>query len=160
MDQLPVKRLATPLSRISLPQSPRPDLDPPLKAYLAPLLTLKGYGTVRLISRPAGGKERYPVRPNCKRTQPELSVEKNGNSIPGATSKDLIITDLNATTDSGNYKVVVSNDFGSFSKQITLNVFSPTAVKMVVGDHHSLYLDAMGFPYGLGNNHMGRLDLL
>ena len=35
--------------------------------------------------------------------------------------------------DSGNYEVVVSNDFGSFSKQITLNVFSPTAVKMVVG---------------------------
>ena len=84
-------------------------------------------------------------------------MEENGNSILGATSKDLTISDLNATTDSGNYKVVVSNDFGSFAKQITLNVFSPTAVKMVVGDHHSLYLDAMGFPYGLGNNHYGEI---
>ena len=83
--------------------------------------------------------------------------KKNGNSIPGATSKDLIITDLNSTTDSGNYEVVVSNDFGSFSKQITLNVFGATAVKMVIGDHHSLYLDAMGFPYGLGNNHYGEI---
>ena len=36
-------------------------------------------------------------------------------------------------------------------------MFSPTAVKMVVGDHHSLYLDAMGFPYGLGNNHYGEI---
>jgi hypothetical protein len=44
--------------------------------------------------------------------------KKNGNPIPGATSKDLIITDLNATIHSGNYKVVVANDFGSFSKQI------------------------------------------
>ena len=91
-----------------------------------------------------------------------LSYEwkKNGNSIPGATSKDLIITDLNSTTDSGNYKVVVSNDFGSFSKQITLNVFSPTAMQMVVGDHHSLYLDAKDSVW-IGTMINGeRLDLL
>ena len=81
---------------------------------------------------------------------------KNGNSIPGATNKDLIITDLNATT----FEIMVSNDFGSFSKQIALNVFSPTAVKMVVGDHHSLYLMPWDFLMDWEVINGERLDLL
>ena len=86
--------------------------------------------------------------------------KKNGNSIPGATIKDLIISDLNATTDSGNYEVVVSNDFGSFSKQITLNVFSPTAVKMVVGDHPPCIWMPWDFLMDWEIIIMERLDLL
>ena len=60
--------------------------------------------------------------------------------------------DLNATLHSGNYKVVVSNDFGSFSQQLALNIFEATPVQMVAGDNHVLYLDAIGFPYSLGFN--------
>ena len=131
-------------------------LDPSLKAYLAPLLEPKATGTVTDRDR-LEGKNVTLSAPSASGYNLSYQWKKNGNSIPGATSKDLIITDLNSTTDSGNYKVVVSNDFGSFSKQITLNVFSPTAVKMVVGDYHSLYLDAMGFPYGLGRNEFGEI---
>ena len=53
--------------------------------------------------------------------------------------------ELNATLHSGNYKVVVSNDFGSFSQQLALNIYEATPVQMVAGDNHVLYLDAIGF---------------
>ena len=131
-------------------------LDPALKAYLSPLLEPKATGSVSDLDR-LEGKSVTLSAPTASGHNLSYEWKKNGNSIPGATSKDLIITDLNATIHSGNYKVVVSNDFGSFSKQIALNVFSPTAVQMVVGDHHSLYLDAMGFPYGLGRNEFGEI---
>ena len=134
-------------------------LDPAFKAYLSPLLEPKATGSVSDFDR-LEGKSVTLSAPTASGHNLRYQWKKNGNSIPGATSKDLIITDLNATTDSGNYKVVVSNDFGSFSQSLVLNVFSPTAVQMVVGDHHALYLDAMGFPYGVGRNEFGELGLV
>jgi hypothetical protein len=131
-------------------------LDPSLKAYLSPLLEPKATGAVTDRDR-LEGKNVTLSAPSASGYNLSYQWKKNGNPIPGATSKDLIITDLNATIHSGNYQVVVSNDFGSFSKQIALNVFGATAVQMVVGDHHALYLDAMGFPYGVGRNQFGEI---
>jgi hypothetical protein len=124
-------------------------LDPSFKAYLSPLLEPKATGAVTDRDR-LEGKNVTLSAPSASGYNLSYQWKKNGNPIPGATSKDLIITDLNATIHSGNYQVVVSNDFGSFSQSLALNVFGATAVQMVGGDHHALYLDAMGFPYGVG----------
>ncbi len=92
-------------------------LDPALKAYLSPLLEPKATGSVSDLDR-LEGKSVTLSAPTASGQNLRYQWKKNGNSMPGATSKDFIITDLNATTDSGNYQVVISNDFGSFSKQI------------------------------------------
>ena len=131
-------------------------LDPSLKAYLAPLLEPKVTGTLSDKNRLEGRSVTLSA-PSTNGHNLSYQWKRDGNRIPGATSKDLIITDLNATTHSGNYKVVVSNDFGSFSQQLTLNVFGATPVQVIAGDGHVLYLDAMGFLYGVGNNQYGEI---
>jgi alpha-tubulin suppressor-like RCC1 family protein len=131
-------------------------LDPSLKAYLAPLLEPKVTGTLSDKNRLEGRSVTLSA-PSTNGHNLSYQWKRDGNPIPGATSKDLIITDLNATTHSGNYKVVISNDFGSFSQQLTLNVFGATPVQVVAGDGHALFLDAMGFLYGVGNNQYGEI---
>ena len=97
-------------------------LDPSLKAYLAPLLEPKPTSTVSDRDRMEGRALLCPHRPPADKNL-SYQWKRNGTPILGATSKDLVIDDLNATSHSGNYKVVVSNDFGSFSQQLTLNIF-------------------------------------
>ena len=126
-------------------------LDPTLKAYLAPLLEPKPTSTVTDRDRMEGGSVTLSA-PSASGQNLSYQWKRNGTPILGATSKDLVMDDLNATLHSGNYKVVVSNDFGSFSQQLALNIFEATPVQMVAGDNHVLYLDAIGFPYSLGFN--------
>ena len=131
-------------------------LDPVLKAYLSPLLEPKVTGTLSDKNR-LEGRSITLSAPSTNGHNLSYQWKKDGNPIAGAVEKDLTINDLNTTLHSGNYKVVISNDFGSFSQSLALNVFGATAVQMVVGDHHALYLDAMGFPYGVGRNEFGEI---
>ena len=96
-------------------------LDPSLKAYLAPLLEPKPTSTVTDRDRMEGGSVTLSA-PSASGQNLSYQWKRNGTTILGATSKDLVIDDLNATLHSGNYKVVVSNDFGSFSQQLALNI--------------------------------------
>lgn len=131
-------------------------LDPVLKAYLTPLLEPKVTGTLSDKNRLEGRTVTLSA-PSTNGHNLSYQWKKDGNPIAGAIGKDLIINDLNTTLHSGNYKVVISNDFGSFSQQLALNVFGATPVQVLAGDGHALFLDAMGFLYGVGNNQYGEI---
>ncbi|MFL2927024.1 MAG: hypothetical protein ACJZ72_00350 [Opitutales bacterium] len=131
-------------------------LDPALKAYLTPLLEPKVTGTLSDKNR-LEGRSITLSAPSTNGHNLSYQWKKDGNPIAGAIGKSLQINDLNATTDSGNYEVVISNDFGSFSQSLKLNILGASAVQLVAGDEHALFLDAMGFPYGVGNNQYGEI---
>ena len=88
-----------------------------MKAYLAPLLKPRATDTVSDFDRMEGGSVTLSAPSASGRICP-ISGKETALQSSGATSKDLVMDDLNATLHSGNYKVVVSNDFGSFPNRL------------------------------------------
>ena len=80
-------------------------LDPALKAYLAPLLEPKPTSTVTDRDRMEDGSVTLSA-PSASGQNLSYQWKRNSTPILGATSKDLVIDDLNATLHSGNYKAL------------------------------------------------------
>ena len=130
-------------------------LDPALKVYLAPLLKPVATGSVSNLDRLEGSAVTLSA-PSATGQNLSYQWKKDGNVLSGATAKDLVFSQLQPS-HGGSYEVVVSNDFGSFSKQLALGVYSEGTVQVAIGDNHALYIDAMGFLHGMGQNISGEI---
>ena len=130
-------------------------LDPAMKAYLAPLLKPVATGSVANLDRLEGSAVTLSA-PSATGQNLNYQWKKDGNFLPGATAQDLVFSQLQPT-DGGSYEVVVSNDFGELSQQLSLGVYSSGSVQIAASDNHVLYIDAMGFLYGIGSNANGEI---
>ena len=62
-----------------------------------------------------------------------------------------------SSSDDGNYSVHVSNDFGSFTQDFSLNVLSLGNMRIAAGGNHFAFIDGKGSVWTTGRNEKGQL---
>ncbi len=130
--------------------------DPALIYYLAPLLEPKA--TDKLSDRTVmQGDSLALLAPPASGRNLSYQWKKDGLSLLGKNSAQLVIPELNASRDSGTYTVIVSNDFGSFSQSFYLRVSELAATSVVASVQHALLLDRKGRLHGFGENKYGQI---
>ena len=134
-------------------------LDPTLKAYFAPLFEPQATSTVSDVHKFRGTTATLSA-PSASGKNLSYQWSREGILLSGATGKELVIPELNASHHGGTYTVTVGNDFGSFSQSLELKVFEVAASRLVAGDQHLLFLDSDGFLMGVGRSESGELGMV
>ena len=130
-------------------------LDPVMKNYLAPLLEPKATSMLSDRDR-LEGKTITLRAPTATGQNLTYQWYKNNQPIVGATTGDLLLASL-SSSDDGNYSVHVSNDFGSFSQDFSLNVLTLGKMRIAAGGNHFAFIDGKGSVWTTGRNDKGQL---
>jgi alpha-tubulin suppressor-like RCC1 family protein len=130
-------------------------LDPVMKNYLAPLLEPKATSMLSDKDR-LEGKSTTLRAPNATGQNLVYQWYKNNQPIVGATTGDLVLASLRSSDDA-NYTIHVSNDFGSFTQDFSLNVLTLGKMRIAAGSNHFAFIDGKGSVWTTGYNNMGQL---
>ena len=130
-------------------------LDPVMKNYLAPLLEPKATSMLSDRDR-LEGKSITLHAPSATGQNLTYQWYRNNQPITGATAIDLVLASL-SSSDDGNYSVHVSNDFGSFSQNFSLNVLTLGNMRIAASGNHFAFIDGKGSVWTTGHNEKGQL---
>jgi alpha-tubulin suppressor-like RCC1 family protein len=130
-------------------------LDPVMIKYLAPLLEPKATSMLSDRDR-LEGKNITLHAPTATGQNLTYQWYKNNQPINGATAIDLVLASLSSSDDE-SYSVHVSNDFGSFSQDFSLNVLTLGNMRIAAGGNHFAFIDGKGSVWTTGHNDKGQL---
>ena len=127
--------------------------DSGLKAYLRPVLK----GGIH-ITTATPGKIAELKAPSVDGRFLKYQWYKNGSPITDANSSTYTIDEFNATRDSGEYEIRISNDFAVLKTKAILNENDSAIFSQADSGHGSSYfIKSDGSLWGVGLNHYGQL---